>query len=205
MSSYHKQNAQVKSDNYIYNKQRWKVQHSRKEIIPKIMDRIFDQLSAALSWYSKVFVVRFELMIYEQPNDNKLVSKFFDNLKKRLHKHYGGKLGLIWAREQSATAVHPHYHCAVYLNGHKAHKAWGVGRHVEHVCGSLAELTSWDPKNAGYMVHRGDTRSIQEAIYRVSYLAKRETKDLTPKNVCTYQASRLKHNPDIKRPLNTLQ
>lgn len=85
-----------------------------------IFQKIIDLLNFYLNKHSKCLVVRFDLtfpLSYASVMSNELISSFIQKLiqkykRKNLDPYY------IWVREQN-TSHHPHYHCALLLNGHK--------------------------------------------------------------------------------------
>ncbi len=162
----------------------------------KILKRLLEQLFEMLDRYSKVLVVRFELNFYDNQSNNKTISKFRTNLTKKLKKKYGEDIGYIWVREQ-ATRVH--YHLAFFLNGHKAHKSFGISELVQRVCFSLPDLSPYFPDNNTYMLKRQKPETMTAAIFRLSYLAKNETKETRERGKINYQTSRLQHKKSYIR------
>jgi hypothetical protein len=172
--------------NFEYGGHYWPV-ICRYQIRKDIMHGIFKLLGQFYEKSSKLIAIRLELKMKQWSPDNKLVSLFFKQLKRKLCKHYGRCYhGYIWVREQNhATAQH--YHTALLVDGHKV-------RHSNTIK-QLAECI-WQhgylslPKCPFYRVHRSQIQRFQALIYRLSYLAKAETKGDRPPAVKDYQISR---------------
>lgn len=177
---------------FYYQGYLWKIMSFKEGTNTKIMTSIFDQLIQLIIRYAKVFIVRFDLRFCIDMANNTLISKFRDKLNRKLRKKYNCDIGYAWAREQTNTATTPHYHCAVFLNGHKVRKAFPIGRIIDDICDSLLYISPFFPNNNGYMIQRRDSKSIQRVIYRLSYLAKNKSKENTAKGIANYQVSRLK-------------
>lgn len=181
-------------ESYIYANLHWKVLSFKKGTDIKMLDRIFDQLLVALTHYSKLLVIRFDIHLNNQLNNNKDISALFQTLKKKLVKAYSTEVGYCWVRERTSHKKTPHYHCVIYFNGHKAKTSHVVFETIKQYCKNI-NMTHYFPKNAAYQVYRGDLKSIQQVLVRLSYLAKNETKDKFDKYMITYQLSKLKINP----------
>ncbi len=177
---------------FIYQEDIWKVMHFKGGTNDKITEKALNQLNQILSKYSKVFVSRFDIRICIEIKTNELISKLIKKLRNQVKTKYGCLMGYIWVREQTGSCETPHYHCAVFLNGHKTWKAFGLGKIIDRICDSLLYLSPYYPKNNGYMVKRDNSKSIQRVIYRISYFAKNESKDNCSAGVNEYQVSRLK-------------
>lgn len=177
---------------FIYEEDIWQVMSFKEGLNNKIMQKTSDQLSQMLKRYSKVFAIRFDLRFCLETYNNKMISKFRDRLNRRLSKKYKCDIGYVWVREQTESAETSHYHYVIFLNGHKTWKSFGFGKIIDSVCDSLNHFSPYYPKNNGYMIKRDDSKSIQRVIYRLSYLAKNESKGNRPRGVSDYGTSRLK-------------
>ncbi|WP_281704848.1 YagK/YfjJ domain-containing protein [Aeromonas taiwanensis] len=172
--------------NFEYGGYYWPV-IGRYQVRKDIMHGIFKLLGQFYEKSSKLIAIRLELKMKLWSQDNQHVGHFFKQLKRKLFKHYGHcYYGYIWVREQNhATAQH--YHTALFVDGHKV-------RHSNTIR-QLAECI-WQhgylslPKCPFYRVHRNQIQRFQALIYRLSYLAKAETKGNRPSAVKDYQTSR---------------
>lgn len=176
--------------NFEYGSYYWPV-ISEYQIRRDIMCGIFDLLAKFFEKTSKLIAIRLDLKLKEWTQDNQPISNFFKQLKRKLIHHYGHCYnGYIWVREQNAAAAQ-HYHVALLLDGQKV-------RHSQ-VIKQLAD-SIWKhgylclPQAPFYRVHRSQIQRFQALIYRLSYLAKSETKGGHPIHVKDYQISRLIRN-----------
>jgi len=145
--------------------------------IKGVLDRIFNSIEAMLSHYAKVFVVRIDLHPKGFSPDNSIMSQFLKSYIPKLERQYKCKVSYLCAREQGTESPKQHYHLALMFSGHK----------INHPENLLKQLKStWEDSNAGtaaylsdsyYMMFRGVKSSIDSVIYRLSYLAKQDTKE----------------------------
>ncbi|MCL1078802.1 inovirus Gp2 family protein [Parashewanella spongiae] len=148
------------------------------------------QTLSALEKYSKIQLVRFDIRCYSETPQNKTISLLRKNILKFANQKYKSTAWFFWVREQTEFSDKAHYHCYLLLNGHKA-KAGGAWKLLEKAEYMQPDIDFWMPENPSYLLKRNDTEQLNLAIYRISYLAKNYSKQLTPKNVKTYQASKL--------------
>ena len=180
------------TENFYYQDNLWQIMSFDGGSNKRIMTKVFEQLIHMLNRYSKVFIIRFDLRFCIELLDNKLISKFRSKLNRILSKKYNCDIGYAWAREQTTETETPHYHYAIFLNGHKTRSSFSFIKIIDEICNSLLYISAFYPNNNGYMVHRGDFKSVQRVIYRLSYLAKNDSKGNRPVGVSDYQTSRLK-------------
>lgn len=180
------------SDTVEHEGKRYLINANKSGIYTAILHKAIQQLDACLRRWQRVLVVRFDLHHKGiQTHSNKWLSKFIKNLKRRLERAYGlAELGFIWAREQEKGKAQ-HYHMAIFLDG-------DVVRHPAKLTNIIKETwisinpvnTVYYPVNNYYFVQNEETK--QEAIYRLSYLAKARCKGYRAAQVKDYQCSRLK-------------
>ncbi|EKK9986400.1 inovirus Gp2 family protein [Vibrio parahaemolyticus] len=165
--------------------------------------RTFDY---ALSQYPRTLLMRFDLHYpdgYSNANvTGKQITKFRESfkaimcayLKRKSHNRHSDPR-FIWCRE-IVTSAYPHYHVAVLLNGDVFK---GVGPYDdikgEYISGMIAKAWAsatglsveqasraiYFPNNGTYEINRRDNtetfyNQYNQAFYRVSYLAKLESK-----------------------------
>jgi hypothetical protein len=171
--------------NFEYGGHYWPV-ISRYQIRTDIMHGIFKLLGQFYEKSSKLIAIRLELKMKQWSQDNQPISHFFKQLKRKLFKHYGRCYhGYIWVREQNhATAQH--YHAALLVDGQKVMHSNTIKQIAECIWqhGYLSL-----PKCPFYRVHRSQIQRFQALIYRLSYLAKAETKGNRPQGVKDYHLS----------------
>lgn len=134
------------------------------------------QVNAMLSHHSKVFMVRYDFRSKLKFDNNNNFLNFMEAIKKKIKSTYClVRIGIIWCREHGKNNGGLHYHFALLLDGHKINYPDKLSQLVER------ELALYDG-SIGYVpncylnLNRGDQQGIGRAIYRLSYLAKVNTK-----------------------------
>ena len=162
----------------------------KKGIYKEIIKRFVSQLDITFSIHKRLLVYRIDLHTNFFTPDNKIISKFMNRLKQFLKRNYGlDKIGYIWVREQERSKKQ-HYHLALLLDGNKI-------RHPKRLNARIKEM--WLPHgytpvilNPYYFINKHNhTQMREDAIYRVSYLAKVRGKRHRDKQTKDYQSSRL--------------
>lgn len=158
----------------------------------RALKTIQGQFDAMLSYHCKVLVVRVDLRMKYFTESNKMLSDFWDELKRTLDSRLGQKrLGYVWCREKGEMGGH-HYHVALLLDGNKHQTSHKIIDIVEEIWERWGQPKPRTPDNPYYMVYRHDTESYLDAFNRVTYLAKVATKENLPQRKNKFSASRLK-------------
>ncbi|AAN53467.2 hypothetical protein DIKCMJMK_01479 [Shewanella oneidensis] len=176
-------------EDFLYQETLFKVMSFEHGISSSIMSAAIDQLLTALSHYSKILLVRFDLRVYTETPNNSLISKYRKTLLRFLDKKYQSKAWLFWVREQTPRSDKAHYHCFILLNGHKAKSGWGAFQQVQKACYMHPDTSAWLPESASYKIERNGLKGVESAIHRISYLAKHYSKELTPNKIKRFQTS----------------
>ncbi|MCL1143705.1 YagK/YfjJ domain-containing protein [Shewanella gaetbuli] len=147
-----------------------------KTLLPRLVTQVIASCETMLSHYSKVFSVRVDLHPQCYSADNKEICQFLTQQVKKLSKRYNCKVKYLCAREQHQSNIQ-HYHLALMLSGHK----------IQHP-NKILELIQIDWEKLGGKVAlvdnpfnvmlRGNKASVKHTIYRLTYLAKKATKEL---------------------------
>lgn len=173
-----------------FNGEWWEIDTRASGIYHHIMQAILGQLFAVLSHHNKALVFRFDLHCPDHTATNKNITDFLRRLSRRVMRHYGlTRFGYCWVREQE-KAKQQHYHVALTLDGNKIQKPsliWEMVKNIWEFMGG----TCWLPENAYYRLRRGNRQQIQEAIMRLSYLAKGRGKSHKPHQTKNYGTSRI--------------
>lgn len=157
-----------------------------------ILHRIIDQFEVAQQKWGRVFVLRVELHLPHETQNNKCITAFNKRLFQRLKREYGFiDIGFCWAREYHGKGKGQHYHYALFLDGNKV-------RHSSRINGFVR--ASWERPMGGYSLgyikhpfYLVDTEEVyQDAVYRLSYLAKTRGKGHRPPQTKDFQCSRMK-------------
>ena len=159
---------------------------------PKIQYRFIDQLTAMLSRYKCVMVVRADLRLGGYSEDNKIMTVFLRRLKKHLKRKYTDlEMGHLWVREQE-KAKQQHYHIVLMVDKNLIHYSNTITEAVIYVWQRLQNSQAHIPKRPYYSVKQGDNDSIQQVLKRVSYLAKSRGKGYKNAQTKNFGSSRIK-------------
>ncbi|AAZ25794.1 YagK/YfjJ domain-containing protein [Colwellia psychrerythraea] len=157
----------------------------------KALNNIFKLCESMLFAYSKVFLFRIDFHVNEHSPNNQLVSNFLANYIKHLEKIYQCKASYICVREQNISAKQ-HYHLAFILSGHKVCYPDKITKDCASAWKRHSSGSVHFPKKCYYMIKRGDKRSINPCIYRLSYFVKNHSKNLNG-TAKSYLMSRIKN------------
>jgi len=181
----------VFDDVFLHNNKQYRVNPDKSGLHVETLSSIIEQFEVSLTSWKRVFVYRFDLHTDCYTDTNAIMSRFISRLKKRLKREYGFKdIGYCWVREQE-RAKSQHYHCALYLDG-------DLIQHSKRLILIIKAL--WERPTGGYTVPTipapfyfvDNEVTIQEAIYRVSYLAKPRGKGYRPPQTKDFQCSRMR-------------
>ncbi len=168
-------------------------------IYPDILSSMLNQLDASISKHGRVFVYRFDLHQQDYTSDNEGVSKFRDRLIKKLKRQYQTKeIFYTWVREV-ATGKGQHYHWVLFLDGDKIQhsaKLWNIVKALWEKEGLGYGGTVPSINHPFYNIGNPDTEQVRlDVIYRISYLAKTNTKGYRDKSAKDFRSSQLEPKP----------
>lgn len=152
-----------------------------KVFIKKAVNTIISDYEIMLSHYSRVLVTRIDLHPSTYSVDNQVIKQFIEQLTNLLNSEYQSKVVYHCAREQSTSDIE-HYHLEVMLSAHKIKHPSRLLTLIKAMWKMHTNGTVSYVDNPFCIVKRGDKSSLKEAIYRSSYLAKEDTKELNDKN-----------------------
>ncbi len=168
--------------NYFYQGRLWTV-ISKYQIRKDIMDSIFTVLREFFERRSKLTAIRIELHLKQWTENNSCVREFFAKLRRQLLKQYGNiYYRYIWVREQDQAKAQ-HYHAVLLVDGQYV-KHPSVIEKIASSIWSYGYLCL--PPRPFYHIHRDQIGRFCALVYRLSYLAKAETKGNRPKKVRDY-------------------
>ena len=182
-------------DTFLHNGKAYRVNSSKSGLYAEILKRIIEQFEIGLEKWRRVFVLRFDLHTHVFTKDNVRITAFRKRLFKKLKRRYGFKeIGSCWVREQE-RAKSQHYHCVLFLDGNLIRHSKAINEMIR---------AAWDDGTGTYTMphikhpfHFVDREGVmQDAIYRVSYLAKPRGKGYRPPQTKDFQCSRMKSNKD---------
>jgi hypothetical protein len=162
----------------------------RYESYSDILNKGINQLITMLNKHCKVLVIRLDVHIPEHTKLNTNIGLFVDYLKRFIQRYYSTKnVGYIWVRE-TEKAKKQHYHLCIYVDGNKVRTSYKIVEWAERYLTSKG-MTLYRPNNTFIMVLRNDKQTIDNAVYRMSYLAKVRGKGYVDKHVRNYSSSRI--------------
>lgn len=179
------------------NGETWWVDSRKSGLISHAIKSMIEQVQAMLSHHNKVFILRFDLKVKKYSPDNKVITKFNRNFHKwlKLKPTYRlARVGFMWCREK-ATSDCQHYHYALMTDGNKINQSKNINSKIKQLLKTLPEFRAvYFPEHCYYNIKRHDYESIQDAIWRISYLAKPRTKGKCsrPPQTKDYGTSRIK-------------
>ena len=179
-------------DEYVeVNGVRYLVNTSINGIYTEIIYPMIEQYQAVKKRRNRVFVLRFDLHQKFPTQDSQHISAFRKRLFQKLRRSYKFReIGYCWVREQEKSKAQ-HYHCVLFLNG-------SLIRHPSRLL--LIIKDAWErPQGAFHMpviekpFYFVDEPHIeQEAIYRISYMAKARGKGYRSAQAKDFSCSRLR-------------
>lgn len=171
----------------------WRVNSTKSGLYSNAIKSIIGQVESMLSHHAKIHVIRFDLRMYEYTDTNDIVTVFNRRLYKWLKREYKlDRVAFAWCRELE-TAKRQHYHFALMVDGHKVNNTAKILHRVKKIWEDGLDGSVHIPDNSSYKVSRNNLQSIQNAIYRISYLAKARGKGYKPAQTKNYGTSRIKH------------
>ena len=187
----HNRKRVIFEDTFLHNGKTYRVNSAKSGLYAEILKPIIEQFEIGLTKWRRVFVLRFDLHTHVFTKDNARMTAFKKRLFQKLKRYYGFKeIGSCWVREQE-RAKSQHYHCVLFLDGNLIRHSSMINEMIR---------AAWDDGTGTYTVphikhpfHFADRESIvQDAIYRVSYLAKPRGKGYRPPQTKDFQCSRMK-------------
>ena len=170
----------------------WWVNSHGSGLYSHIIKAMINQIDAMLSHHSRLHIIRFDLRQDVYTDNSQRITSFNRRFHKWLKRGYKlNRVGYMWARERD-KAKKQHYHYALLIDGHKAQYPAKILIKAKEMWESLMG-SEYTPQNCYYNVKREDYKSIQDAIWRVSYLAKVRSKGRRPEQAKDYSTSRIKH------------
>jgi len=179
---------------------------SRGPLIVEYLDATREVMEEALSDYARVFAFRVDLRVpasYECELDTNVITRFISSLKAKITADYYKKkrkngrchpcaLRYVRVKEQRSGQT-AHYHVALFLNNDRFCAVGNYGADSENLASRIKE--AWAsalgidkedvggsvhfPKNSWYLLDRvsgAQGSEFGKAFYRLSYLAKEDTK-----------------------------
>jgi hypothetical protein len=152
---------------------------------------MIEQFEIGLKKWRRVFVLRFDLHTHVFTKNNVRITAFRKRLFQKLKRYYGFKeIGSCWVREQE-RAKSQHYHFVLFLDGNLIRHSSIINEMIRAAWDDgTGTYTMPHIKHPFYFVDREEI--TQEAMYRMSYLAKPRGKGYRPPQTKDFQCSRMK-------------
>lgn len=196
--------TQFNSEAFLYKQHVWKIYRKIKiKFISKYLIKSFRYVETMLMLYSRVFMVRFDLSPSNFNHNNNHIKIYLNGLVNDLSEYYQCKCSYICAREQKLSHLE-HYHVVLFLSAHKIQYPNCLFKRIKRSWRCFDGGSTHRPKNPYYMLKRGQKHTLEKAIYRLSYLSKTNTKELTPKGVSSVIFSRLSIPEEISHGTNDI-
>lgn len=176
---------------FTYKGKTYRVNTAKSGLYVEILEGMINQFEIAARKWKRVFVLRFDLHMSIYRSNNQLMTAFRKRLFQKLKRTYGFKdIGFCWVREQE-RAKSQHYHWVLFLDGDLIRHSSKINEMVKQ---------AWERQEGNYHVptikrpyYFADSEAVtQDAIYRVSYLAKPRGKGYRDKQAKDYNCSRMK-------------
>lgn len=169
----------------------WWIIAKKHGVFTADLKKMLAQIEAMMSYHSKVLLIRFDLRQPTFTENNKRITQFNRRLFKWLKRKYDIiRQGFIWCREQE-SAGSQHYHYVLMVDGHKVKHSSSILKKAKLIWSEMSG-NLWVVKNSFYLLTRLDFKTMQRAIFRVSYLAKATGKNKRPIQTKSIVTSRLK-------------
>jgi hypothetical protein len=178
--------------NYEFAGYKYGVYEKAKEgLYLPILDRLLKILHYAREKWKRVVCIRIDLHHKGKlTNNNDHISKFIKNLQRRLERKYKHKFLYTWVREVGELECGQHYHIALFFNGNRVRTSHNINKISKEIWESgNKECFLYVPKNCYYFINNQDI--MEKDVYRVSYLAKIDTKGQNPSHINDYSSSRI--------------
>ena len=187
----HNRKRIIFDDTFTHKGKTYRVNSSKSGLYAEILKPMIEQFEIGLEKWRRVFVLRFDLHTHVFTKNNVRITAFRKRLFQKLKRYYGFKeIGSCWVREQE-RAKSQHYHFVLFLDGNLIRHSSIINEMIR---------AAWDDGTGTYTMphikhpfHFVDREGItQEAMYRVSYLAKPRGKGYRPPQTKDFQCSRMK-------------
>ena len=187
----HNRKRIIFDDTFTHKGKTYRVNSSKSGLYAEILKPMIEQFEIGLKKWRRVFVLRFDLHTHVFTKNNVRITAFRKRLFQKLKRYYGFKeIGSCWVREQE-RAKSQHYHFVLFLDGNLIRHSSIINEMIR---------AAWDDGTGTYTMphikhpfHFVDREGItQEAMYRVSYLAKPRGKGYRPPQTKDFQCSRMK-------------
>jgi hypothetical protein len=171
----------------VYEDTVWQVMPSTKDMDKRIMDRLFQAVDHSFSRASRIFALRVDFHLPMFTRKNTPMSAFHKLLFPILKEKYPHSfVNVAWVREKNRANAQ-HYHYLLLMNGHKINHPKVLREIITDCWVQATQGYTYMPERGYYNVKRGDVEECQKLVYRMSYLAKKNTKESLPQGIKRFE------------------
>lgn len=185
---------------FEYNGIQQPIFYYKEGLYTEILTSCFKQIDNLLSYHRKVTIILLQLHQTVQMPSNKHLSLFIKQFTKKLKQEYSLlRITYSWVREEGVDGRNQHYHAVFMLNGSICNNSYRLTNYAKEIWrGIHPDYFVWAPKRNTFQIKRNDDmKQLKKARMRISYGAKKRSKELIPSRVRKYGSSTLQ--PKIKQ------
>lgn len=181
---------------FLYDGVLWPVMPEESRQNTRIMNSLFRTIDKTYSSSSRFLAIRYDFHLPQYTPDNRVITEFHQLLIPALRKLYPKNFArMFWVREQNQAPAQ-HYHYLLMVDGNHVRHPLKINKLVENYWKIATGGTVWFPKHCYYSVRRNDTEALTALLLRVSYFAKRHSKDSIAKGIALCGTQ---HYPYLKK------
>lgn len=176
-----------KKDTYSFEGNVYEIRPQKEGIYTRILRAILEVLKQAETSWRRVCLMRLDLRLGDVYfDDNSIISKFWKNLRRVIIRKYGFEPLFAWVRECKSNL---HYHVLLYLDGGRV-RYWTKIQEIAK--------RAWEKFNPQFNIpsipkpfyRLTNDETKRDAIYRISYMAKADSKGIRALTANDFGASR---------------
>ncbi|MGC8426110.1 YagK/YfjJ domain-containing protein [Mixta calida] len=192
-------NIRAKGD-FLYDDVLWPVMPEECQQDVKIMNSLFKAVDRTYASCSRFLAIRYDFHLPQYTADNRVITRFHQLLIPALRKEYPKSFARVfWVREQNRAPAQ-HYHYLLKVDGNYVRHPLKINKLVESCWKIATGGTVWFPKHGYYLIRKNDTEAMAALLLRISYFAKRHSKEGIAKGIAR---SGTRHYPFLKKTKHT--
>lgn len=185
---------------FLYDDVLWPVMPEERQQDVKIMNSLFKAVDRTYASCSRFLAIRYDFHQPQYTADNRVITRFHQLLIPALRNEYPKSFARVfWVREQNQAAAQ-HYHYLLMVDGNCVRHPLKINKLVESCWNIATGGTVWFPKHGYYLIRKNDTEAMAALLLRVSYFAKRHSKEGIAKDIAR---SGTRHYPFLKKAKHT--
>jgi len=185
---------------FLYDDVLWPVMPEECQQDVKIMNSLFKAVDRTYVSCSRFLAIRYDFHLPQYTPDNRVITRFHQLLIPALRKEYPKSFARVfWVREQNQAPAQ-HYHYLLMVDGNCVRHPLKINKLVESCWKIATGGTVWFPKHGYYLIRKNDTETMTALLLRVSYFAKRHSKEGIAKGIAR---SGTQHYPFLKKAKHT--